>query len=113
MAETVLNRKQSSTLTVDTLEEERIELENTWANPKGFFGKLASVDHKVIGLRTVITAFVFFGMAGILALFMRLQLMKPENNVLGPDQQHSDRERTAFARRPARQDGTIIDRRDP
>jgi cytochrome c oxidase subunit 1 len=85
MADMSLDKKQSSTLTVDSLEEERIELEHTWVNPKGFFGQLASVDHKVIGLRTIITAFVFSGLAGILALFMRLQLMKPENNILGPD----------------------------
>ena len=85
MNQAELDKKQSSVLTPEKLEEERIELENTWAEPKGFFGWLASADHKQIGLRTVITAVVFFGFAGILAIFMRLQLARPENGVLGPD----------------------------
>ncbi|HEX2640408.1 MAG TPA: cytochrome c oxidase subunit I [Pyrinomonadaceae bacterium] len=85
MDQAELDKKQSSVLTPEKLEEERIELENTWAEPKGFVGWLASADHKQIGLRTIITAFVFFGFAGILAIFMRLQLARPENGVLGPD----------------------------
>ena len=85
MADKGLDKKQSAILTVENLEQERIELEKTWANPTGFFGQLTSVDHKVIGLRTIITAFIFFAMAGVLALFMRLQLMRPENDILGPD----------------------------
>ena len=85
MADTGLDKKQSAELTSETLEQERIELENTWHQPKGIYGFLANNDHKVIGLRTVKTAFFFFGCAGILALFMRLQLTRPENGVLGPD----------------------------
>jgi cytochrome c oxidase subunit 1 len=85
MADTGLDKKQSSELTPEKLEQERIEIERAWAQPKGIYGFLANNDHKVIGLRTVKTAFFFFACAGTLALFMRLQLARPENNVLGPD----------------------------
>src|SRR3954447_13733001 len=85
MPDTGLERKQSSELTPERLEQERVEIEKAWAQPSGIYGFFANTDHKVIGLRTVITAFIFFGLAGILALLMRLQLARPENHVLGPD----------------------------
>ena len=85
MNDAELDKKQSPILTPETLEEERIELERTWTEPGGIYGFLATTDHKMIGLRTVVTAFIFFTFAGILALFMRLQLAKPENTILGPD----------------------------
>src|SRR3982750_3241515 len=85
MADTGIERKQSSELTPERLERERREIERTWAQPGGIYGFFANTDHKVIGLRTVITAFIFFGFAGILSLVMRLQLARPGNNVLGPD----------------------------
>src|SRR5215203_2920349 len=80
-----LDKKQSPDLTEETLEEERLELEETWAAPRGFYGWLTNVDHKSVGLRTIVTAFIFFALAGLLALVMRLQLAIPENDVLGPD----------------------------
>src|SRR4051812_45639671 len=85
MDQAELDKKQTSELTPAKLEEERLELERTWSEPEGLFGWLSSTDHKQIGLRTIITAFIFFAFAGILALFMRLQLARPENNILGPD----------------------------
>ena len=85
MTDERLDKKQSDVLTAETLEEERRDLEITWAQRKGIIGWLSNVDHKSIGLRTIVTAFIFFGCAGILALLMRLQLARPENNVLGPD----------------------------
>ncbi|MBW8855093.1 MAG: cbb3-type cytochrome c oxidase subunit I, partial [Bradyrhizobium sp.] len=63
----------------------RERLARTWADPPGFIGWLTTVDHKRIGRRFIITAMVFFALAGLLALGMRLQLMFPENHVLGPD----------------------------
>src|SRR5215203_2134018 len=80
-----LDKKQSPDLIEETLEEERLELEETWAPKKGFYGWLTNVDHKSVGLRTIVTAFIFFALAGLLALVMRLQLAIPENDVLGPD----------------------------
>src|SRR3954451_14871381 len=60
-------------------------LEMTWRRTPGFLGWLSSTNHKDIGLRFIVTAFIFFLLAGLLAAVMRLQLMQPENNVLGPD----------------------------
>ena len=85
MLESELEKKQSPELTEETLEQERLDLEETWAPQKGFYGWLTNTDHKSVGLRTVVTAFIFFALAGLLALAMRLQLSRPENDVLGPD----------------------------
>ena len=66
-------------------EKERAELERTWQDEPGLWGWLTSVNHKSIGKRYIITAFVFFLLGGILAVLMRLQLSRPENTLLGPD----------------------------
>jgi cytochrome c oxidase subunit 1 len=60
-------------------------LARTWADRPGLLGALASVDHKRIGRRYLVTAMVFFALAGLLALAMRLQLMVPANTLVGPD----------------------------
>ena len=60
-------------------------LEETWGSKPGLVGWLSSTDHKSIGKRYIATCFLFFAFAGILALLMRLQLMKPQNNFLNPD----------------------------
>jgi cytochrome c oxidase subunit 1 len=56
-----------------------------WRTPPGIFGTLASVDHKVVGRRYIVTAFVFLLLGGVLAALMRLQLSGPERNLIGPD----------------------------
>jgi cytochrome c oxidase subunit I+III len=66
-------------------EAERAMLESTWARKPGLWGFLTSTNHKDIGLRFIITAFVFFLLAGVLALLMRLQLAMPGNTIFGPD----------------------------
>ena len=66
-------------------ERERLELLDTWSRPRGFLGWMASTNHKDIGLRFIVTAFVFFLLAGLLALAMRIQLAFPENRFLAPD----------------------------
>ncbi len=73
--------------TETTLDEtaDRAALERTWAEPPGFVGWLKRVDHRSIGKRYIATAFVFFLLAGLLALAMRLQLAVPDNRLLGPD----------------------------
>ena len=40
----------------------------TWRTPPGFVGWLASVDHKQIGRRYVVTALIFLALAGALAV---------------------------------------------
>ena len=67
------------------LERERRQLARTWADPAGFFGWFSHVDHKSIGRRFIFTAFVYFAFGGVLAALMRLQLSRPDNNVLSPD----------------------------
>ena len=58
-------------------------LESTWSNPPGFIGWISSVDHKDIGRRYVITALIFLALAGVLAIAMRLQLSRPDNDLIG------------------------------
>ena len=72
-------------LTADAVAREGRELEKTWRDPRGFFGWFTHVDHKSIGRRFLITSFVFFALGGIEAALMRLQLSRPDNNILGPD----------------------------
>ena len=61
------------------------EMERTWRRPKGVWGFLVETDHKVLGLRYIITAFIFFVFGGIEAALMRIQLAFPENHFLSPD----------------------------
>src|SRR3954447_1871892 len=65
--------------------EVRRRLDETWRRRPGLVGWLIASNHKDIGLRFIVTAFMFFLLAGVLALMMRLQLAVPENNLLGPD----------------------------
>jgi cytochrome c oxidase subunit I+III len=57
----------------------------TWTDPPGFLGWFTHVDHKSIGTRYIVTAFLFFLCGGVLAALMRLQLSRPGNTVIGPD----------------------------
>jgi cytochrome c oxidase subunit I+III len=66
-------------------ERVRRELEQTWAQPPGLWHWMRSVDHKSIAKRYIVTAFLFFVLAGLEAATMRAQLSRPENTVLGPD----------------------------
>jgi cytochrome c oxidase subunit I+III len=56
-----------------------------WLDPPGFYGWLTTVDHKRIGRRYIVTAFLFFACAGLMALTMRLQLARPNGHLVGPD----------------------------
>ncbi|MDB6009703.1 MAG: ctaD [Gammaproteobacteria bacterium] len=60
-----------------------LELWETAPGLKGFF---STVDHKDIGIRYIVTAFVFLLVGGIEALLMRLQLAGPNRALLTPDQ---------------------------
>ncbi|MFN2532580.1 MAG: cytochrome c oxidase subunit I [Pyrinomonadaceae bacterium] len=67
------------------MDQERRELELTWARPRGIAGWFMETDHKIIALRYIVTAFIFFLLGGIEAAMMRLQLARPENHFLNPD----------------------------
>ncbi|HEX5230622.1 MAG TPA: cbb3-type cytochrome c oxidase subunit I, partial [Bradyrhizobium sp.] len=57
-------------------------LDFTWRRPPGIIGWLATVDHKEIGRRYIITALVFLVLGGIMALLMRLQLARPDSALI-------------------------------
>src|SRR5690349_14480016 len=63
--------------------ELQAKLAKTWGNPPGIIGWLSSVDHKDIGRRYILTALAFLALGGVLALIMRLQLSKPDNDLVG------------------------------
>ena len=67
-------------LTGDALDA---RLHATWRRPPGIIGWLATVDHKEIGRRYIITALMFLALGGVMALVMRLQLVRPDNNLVG------------------------------
>jgi cytochrome c oxidase subunit I+III len=60
-------------------------LADTWAAPRGVTGWFRNIDHKAIGTRMLVTAFVFFALGGILAALMRIQLARPDAHFLQPD----------------------------
>ncbi|RAK52188.1 cytochrome c oxidase subunit I [Phenylobacterium deserti] len=57
------------------------ELQRVWCAPKGW-GYLAVVNNNYVGLYYVGAAFLFFLLAGALALVMRVQLALPLNGIL-------------------------------
>ncbi|MFA5919678.1 MAG: cytochrome c oxidase subunit I [Methylococcaceae bacterium] len=63
-----------------------IRLAQLWESAPGWRGWLSTVDHKEIGLRYLITAFIFLLMGGIEALIMRVQLASPDQTLLTPEQ---------------------------
>ncbi|HZR04412.1 MAG TPA: cytochrome c oxidase subunit I [Candidatus Udaeobacter sp.] len=66
-------------------EAARKAMQSLWTRPPGLIGWLCSTNHKDIGRRYIVTAFIFFGLAGLLAAAMRIQLAFPENHFLSPD----------------------------
>ncbi|MGE5594798.1 MAG: cbb3-type cytochrome c oxidase subunit I, partial [Hyphomicrobiales bacterium] len=60
-------------------------LEHVWEVPRGLAFELATVDHKKIGERYIVTAFVFFMLSGAAALAIRTQLATSEADLVGPD----------------------------
>ncbi len=68
-----------------TDEHEHRALDKTWGDGPGFWGWLATTNHKTTGRRFIYTAFAFFILGGILAVLMRIQLARPENRFLNPD----------------------------
>jgi len=61
-------------------------LAGIWETKPGLLGWLGSVDHKEIGKRYIVTAFVFLLLGGIEALVIRLQLAGPDRHLLTPEQ---------------------------
>ena len=62
------------------------KLHRLWETKPGVIGWLSSVDHKQIGIRYIVTAFLFLIVGGIEALIFRLQLTSAELHLLTPEQ---------------------------
>ena len=61
-------------------------LQKIWETTPGLKGWLTTVDHKIIGIRYLITAFAFLLLGGVESLVMRVQLAHANQHVLTPDQ---------------------------
>jgi cytochrome c oxidase subunit I+III len=64
---------------------EATELERVWRDSPGVLGWFSAVNHKTISLRFMVVTFAFFIAGGLLAAVMRMQLARPDNNLVGPD----------------------------
>ena len=62
------------------------KLKEVWETGPGFAGWLATVDHKAIGIRYIVTAFAFLILGGMEALVIRLQLSWSNMRLLSPEQ---------------------------
>ncbi|CAN5895823.1 hypothetical protein BH11GEM2_BH11GEM2_07670 [soil metagenome] len=56
-----------------------------WESPPSLYSWFATVDHKVIGMRYLVVAFVFLALGGADAALMRAQLARPENHLVSPE----------------------------
>jgi cytochrome c oxidase subunit I len=70
---------------VDSIAHEA-RLYSLWETAPGLKGFLSSVDHKTIGIRYIVTAFVFLALGGVEALVIRLQLAGPNLTLLTPSE---------------------------
>lgn len=75
-----------SALAEENVVQPDLELARTWAPARGLLSWFMQIDHHCIGRRFIFTAFVWFGLGGILAALMRMQLAKPNNTFLSADQ---------------------------
>jgi cytochrome c oxidase subunit I len=70
---------------IDSVEHQG-KLYRMWESAPGIKGFFSTVDHKEIGIRYIVTAFVFLALGGIEALIMRMQLAGPNLSLLTPEQ---------------------------
>lgn len=61
-------------------------LQKIWETEPGLRGVFSTVDHKEIGLRYIVTAFAFLILGGVEALVLRVQLARPDQTLLSPEQ---------------------------
>ena len=64
----------------------RARLHAIWETTPGWKGWFSTVDHKEIGLRYIVTAFIMLAIGGLEALVIRLQLAGPNLALLTPEQ---------------------------
>jgi cytochrome c oxidase subunit I+III len=69
-----------------SVNKSREEFEKVWTAPEtGWKSWFATVNNQPFGNRFMAASLVFFLIAGMMALLMRLQLAVPDNDLLGPD----------------------------
>ncbi|HEY2534891.1 MAG TPA: cbb3-type cytochrome c oxidase subunit I [Xanthobacteraceae bacterium] len=66
--------------------EHQAKLQRLWEETPGIKGFFTTTDHKAIGIRYIVTAFIFLGLGGVEALVMRIQLAGPNLSILTPEQ---------------------------
>src|SRR5690348_3835650 len=77
----------SRPLVRESIDADRAErLAEIWETRPGWRGWFSTVDHKTIGLRYLVTSFLFLLLGGVEALVMRVQLAQPNATVLSPEQ---------------------------
>jgi cytochrome c oxidase subunit 1 len=73
------------TVVTQQLGEEHVELTRAWSRKKGIIGWFSELDHKEIGKRYIIAAFIFFILGGLEAAAIRAQLARPDSGLIDPD----------------------------
>lgn len=58
------------------------QLDRLWADPPGFLGWFASLQNDALGTRIMAVAFIFFLAGGVNALLIRLQLVRPQADII-------------------------------
>ena len=59
--------------------------EKEFSFSQALYSWVATVDHKRLGLMYIVSALLFFVIAGIMAMVIRLQLIVPNNHLVSPD----------------------------
>src|SRR5947208_1303758 len=82
-----LKRATPREIPVDPAEDTALHctLAKTWQRVPGVIGWVSTANHKETSMRWIVSAFIFFLLAGVLALAMRIQLARPENHFLSAD----------------------------
>jgi cytochrome c oxidase subunit 1/cytochrome c oxidase subunit I+III len=80
------NTSFTETPTIGSADEAAVaeRIGRIWKETPGILGWLSSTDHKQIGKRYLVTAFIFLLVGGLEALTMRLQLAQPNQHLLPP-----------------------------
>jgi len=60
-------------------------LTRIWETPHTLYGQLATVDHKIIGKRYLVTSMIFLLVGGAEAVVMRVQLLHSNVHLLSPE----------------------------
>jgi cytochrome c oxidase subunit I+III len=76
----------SNTITPAPVDPIRLhkQLSRIWDTQPGL-GRLAAVNHTVLGKRFMIAALVFFAIGGVLSMLIRIQLATPDSAFVGPE----------------------------